>query len=165
MGLVVETARELLKYTLWSDRRVLTAIENVRDEDLERPAGASFGSLLGTLSHILVAERIWLARFVGAPLDPFPSEGDYPDRSALMAGFGEIWPEMEFYMAALTQDQLDARLQWTNSRGETHQRPLWQAVLHLCNHSSYHRGQVVSLLRQLGYEPPATDLICFWNDP
>lgn len=165
MNLVVGTARELLKYTLWADRKVLSVVGDVRDEDLLRPAGASFGSLQGTLAHILMAERIWLARFVGASLDPFPSEEDTPDRASLVAGFEELWPELEFFLAALTDEQLRAPCAWTTSQGESHQRLLWQAILHLCNHSSYHRGQAVSLLRQLGYQPPATDLIYFWSDP
>ncbi|MCB1034412.1 MAG: DinB family protein, partial [Acidobacteria bacterium] len=133
-------------------------------EDMVRPAGTSFSTLLGTLAHILGAERVWLSRFVGNPLPVLPTEEDYPDREALLMGFREFWPEFEFFLAALTEEQLRASFQWTNSRGETYQRLLWQAVLHLSNHSSYHRGQVVSLLRQLAYEPPATDLIYFWKD-
>lgn len=162
---VVDTARELLKYTLWADRRVLAALGEVRDEDLVRPAGASFSSLLRTLAHILGAERVWLSRFVGQAIDPFPAEDDYPDRASLVAGFEELWPQLEFFLAALTDAQLRSSFEWTNSRGETHRRQVWQAVLHVCNHSSYHRGQAVSLLRQLGYEPPSTDLIYFWSDP
>jgi uncharacterized damage-inducible protein DinB len=157
--------RELLKYTLWADRKLLKAAAGVEPEHLIRPAGASFGTMLGTLAHILVAERLWLSRFVGNPLAILPDTDEYPDFTSLQTGFEELWPELEFYLASLAPGQLDGVLEWTNSQGETHRRLLWQAVVHMVNHSSYHRGQVVLLLRQLGYEPPATDMIYFFKAP
>ena len=61
----------------------------------------------------------------------------------------------------MTDEQLAAPTTWTNRKGETFTQPLWHTVLHLVNHSSYHRGQVVSLLRQMGYQPPSTDLVYY----
>jgi uncharacterized damage-inducible protein DinB len=157
-------AREILKYTLWADRKVLAAVRQIEPEHLIRDAGASFGSLLGTFAHILGAEQVWLSRFVGNPLTPLPSVSDYPDLAALEAGFEELWPQMEFFLASLDDAQLQGPLRWTNSRGETHNRVLWQAVVHMVNHSTYHRGQIVMLLRQMGYEPPSSDLIYFFPE-
>jgi uncharacterized damage-inducible protein DinB len=62
----------------------------------------------------------------------------------------------------VTDDQLAGPLTWVDSEGATITRPLWQPVIHLVNHASYHRGQIVSLLRQMGYQPPSTDLIRFF---
>lgn len=158
------TARELLAYTLWADRKVLKACAELGPEHLELDAGASFGSVLGTLVHVLGAEQVWLSRFVGDPLEALPSVADYPHLEAVEAGFQEVAAGLTSFLAGLTGEQLASELEWTNSRGETHRRSLLQAVLHLVNHSTYHRGQIVTLIRQLGYDPPSTDLVYFWSD-
>ncbi|HVT19199.1 MAG TPA: DinB family protein [Thermoanaerobaculia bacterium] len=157
-------ARQLLLYTLWADRVCLRAVEQVKPEDLIRPTGTSFGSLLGTLAHILVAQRLWLSRFEGNPLDRLPALADYPDRDTLFSAWSETAAELGFFLAALTPDQLAADLTWRTTEGRLYTRPLWQPVLHLINHTTYHRGQVISLLRQLGHPAPSTDLIYFLID-
>ena len=160
----LDMARELLKYTLWADRKVLAAVRQVKQEHLTWDAGASFGSLLGTFAHLLGAEQVWLSRFVGNPLASLPGLSDFPDLEALEAGFEDLWPQLEFFMASLNEAQLQGLLIWTNSRGETNSRYLWQAIVHMVNHSTYHRGQIVMLLRQMGYEPPSSDLIYFFPE-
>lgn len=157
------TVRQLLLYTLWADRICLKAADGVRPEDLRRDTGTSFGSLFGTLSHILGAERRWLSRFEGKLLD-VADAADFADGEALNASWAETAAEMNFFLASLTAEQLAADLTWTTAAGVTFTRPLWQPVLHLVNHSTYHRGQVVSLLRQMGYAAPSTDLIQFLID-
>ncbi len=165
MSPLLKSIRELLAYTIWADRTILDALREVRQEDLVRETGASWGSLLGTLVHILGAEKMWLSRFLGSPIPALPVADQYPDRLAVALAYEELWPELEFLLAALTEEQLEGDLTWVNSRGETHTRPFWKAVLHLANHSSYHRGQVVAMLRQLGYQPPATDFVYYTAEP
>jgi uncharacterized damage-inducible protein DinB len=154
--------RELLLYMLWADRRTLRSVRDVRREDLTRDAGVSFGSLLGTMAHMLVAQKLWLSRFSGTPLERLPAVGDYPDLPSWILGWEETAAGIEAFLAGLTDEQLAASLTWTSTEGQTFTRPLWQPVLHLVNHTTYHRGQVTSLLRQMGYEPPATDLVYYF---
>jgi uncharacterized damage-inducible protein DinB len=158
------TVRQLLLYTLWADRVCLKALESVRPEDLDRDTGASFRSVLGTLAHILGSQRLWLARFEGKTLDRVPGLQDFPDFAALSAAWAETSAELGFFLASLTAEQVAAELTWASTEGVAYTRPLWQPVLHLVNHSTYHRGQVVALLRQLGYTPPSTDLVYFLID-
>ena len=71
--------------------------------------------------------------------------------------------QIEAFVAGLSDEQLASPLTWNSiPDGEEHTLPLWQPVVHMVNHNTYHRGQVVSLLRQMGYEPPATDLVQFF---
>ncbi|MGE5234159.1 MAG: DinB family protein [Acidobacteriota bacterium] len=162
MNSLLSASRSLLAYTLWADAVQLRALEQVAAADLERETGASFGSLLATMAHILVAERKWLARFLGMPLDPEPELGQYADLPSLLAGFQEFSPELEYFMASLTEEQLAAEIAVPGEEGGAAALPLWQALAHLVNHGTYHRGQVTTLLRQLGYTPPATDLDTFF---
>lgn len=157
-----QAVRSLLAYTIWADRQVLESLATASAEDLVRDTGTSFGSILHTMAHLLAAEQIWLARFLGAPLEQAPTATDHPDLPALAAGFVDFWPQLEFFLASLSDEQLASQLTWVNARGETHTVPLHVALLHFANHSTFHRGQVVSMLRQLGYEPPATDLV-YWK--
>jgi len=161
MSELLPTVRGLLAYTVWADRTVLGALREVRPEDLVRDTGSSFGSVLGTMAHVLGSEQLWLSRLLGVPLPRLPGGEDFPALEALAASFEDFWPQLEFFLATLTAAQLASSFTWTNSRGETHTAPLRQVLLHFVNHSTYHRGQVVSQLRQLGYAPPATDLVYY----
>lgn len=155
-------SRELLLSMLWADRLLLSAVRPVSYDDLIREAGVSFGSLLGTMSHMVDAQRIWLSRFLGTQLEPFSAVHEYGDLPAWIHGWEETASGLEAFLAGLNDEQLSTDLTWTNSEGNTFTRPLWQAVVHLVNHSTYHRGQAVSLLRQMGYPPPSTDLIYYF---
>lgn len=156
--------RDLLLYMLWADRLMLKAVREVSAEDLTRDAGISFGSLLGTMAHMLGSQQLWFARFSGHPLDHRPGLQDFPNLPAWIHGWEETAAGLEAFLAGLTDDQLAVPLTWTGSNGEVYTRPLWQPVIHMVNHNTYHRGQVVSLLRQMGYQPPTTDLIYYFAE-
>jgi uncharacterized damage-inducible protein DinB len=164
MSASASVVRELLIYMLWADRLTLKSARDVRPEDLTRDAGISFGSLLGTMAHMLISQRLWLSRFSGAPLGRLPAIEDFPDLPSWIHGWEETAAGIEAFLAALTDDQLAGSLTWTSTTGETYTRPLWEPVIHLVNHSTYHRGQVVSLLRQMGYKSPKTDLVYYFID-
>jgi uncharacterized damage-inducible protein DinB len=114
------------------------------------------------MAHILGAEQVWLARIVGAPLDRLPSVDDYPDLPTLANGFVELWPQLEYLLASLNEEQVAADFSWVNIKGESHTAPFRQVLLHFANHATYHRGQVASQLRQLGHAAPPTDLV-YWR--
>jgi uncharacterized damage-inducible protein DinB len=164
VSLFVQTVRGLLGYTMWADRTMLQALKGVSEVDLERETGGSFGSVLGTMAHVLGSEQLWLSRYLGVPLAQLPGPADYPTLAALEASFEDFWPQLEFFLASLLAEQLDQDFVWTNTRGETHTAPFRQVLLHFVNHATYHRGQVANLLRQLGYEPPHTDLVYYRGD-
>lgn len=157
----VQAVRGLLGYTIWADRTVLHALRDCRPEDLTRETGASFGTVLGTMAHILGSEQLWLSRYLGAPLQHVPGIEEFSTLESLQASWEDFWPQLEFFLASLLDEQLDQEFVWTNTRGETHSAPFRQVLLHFVNHATYHRGQVVNLLRQLGYEPPHTDLVYY----
>lgn len=164
MSVDAAAARELLVYMLWADRRLMEAVRQVRDEDLSRESGVSFGSMLGTLAHTLGSQRMWLSRFQGIALERVPSIADFPDRMSWILGWEETAAQIEAFLAALTDEQLAAPITWTTTTGKTYTLLLWQPLIHLVNHASYHRGQVVSLLRQMGYTAISTDLIAYYYE-
>jgi uncharacterized damage-inducible protein DinB len=154
-----QLSRTLLAYTMWADREFLETLSQLPPEHLTVDTGTSFGSLLGTMAHVLGSEKVWLGRFVGAPLERYPEVGDWPDLDAVRAGFEELWPELEFYLASVTEEQLLNEIDWISRGGNSYRRPIWEALVHMSHHSAYHRGQLTTMLRQLGHKPPSTDLI------
>lgn len=164
MSMTAGATRDLLLYMLWADRQTLKSVRSVRPEDLTRDAGVSFRSLLGTMSHILGVEKLWLSRFLGHPDNSVLGPDDFPDLLSWITAWEENASGVEAFLAGLTDEQLAAPLSWTSLQGEPYTRPLWQAILQLINHSTYHRGQVVSLLRQMGYPAESTDLIRFFAE-
>ena len=157
-----QLSRALLAYTMWADREFLEAFSRLPREHLTVATGTSFGSLLGTLAHVLGSEKVWLGRFVGAPLDRYPEVSDWPDLAAVRSGFEELWPEIEFFLASLSEDQLLNEITWISRGGNSYRRPIWEALVHMSHHSAYHRGQLTTMLRQLGHQPPTTDLIRYF---
>ena len=110
MNRFVQTFRGLLAYTMWADRAMLQALRGVREEDLTRETGASFGTLLGTMAHILGSEQLWLSRYLGVPLAHLPGPADYPTFAALEGSFEDFWPQLEFFLASLPAEQLELAL-------------------------------------------------------
>ena len=155
--------RNLISYTIWADRQHLDALAGVRPDDLTRDTGSSFPSLLATMGHVLGSERVWLSRWVGRP-GHLPTLSQVDGYAELRRGFEELWPALEDFAGELTEADLARPLTWTNTKGVTRTQPLWSPLVHLAGHSSYHRGQVVTMLRQLGYPAPGTDLIYYLAD-
>lgn len=164
MSISAGAARDLLLYTLWADRQLLKAVRNVRAEDLTRDAGVSFSSLLGTMSHMLGAQKLWMSRLLGRPLDHVQGPGDFPDLLSWIGAWEENASGVGAFLAGLTDEQLAAPISWTSLKGVPHNRPLWQPVLQMVNHSTYHRGQAISLIRQMGYAGESTDLLDFFSE-
>src|SRR3989449_731519 len=117
-----------------------------------------------TLAHIWGAEWIWLERLQGRSPSSLPEATQFPD----MASLRERWDELEMrllgFVRGLTQADLDRVFEYKTLKFGVYRNPLWESMQHLANHGTYHRGQVTTLLRQLGAQPIATDLMHFYRE-
>lgn len=152
---------ELYDYNRWANDRTLGAVARLSEEELHRPLGNSFPSVFETVCHILMAEWIWLERWEGRS----PKKGpEIPDWRSLMAGWSAVVDRQRNYLEGLNEPDLTAIVEYRTMAGVESASPLWQLLRHVVNHSTYHRGQVTTLLRQLGAEAVATDLIFYYRD-
>jgi uncharacterized damage-inducible protein DinB len=159
-----EEMRVLYDYNAWANRRSLGAAASLTAEQFTKPMGSSFGSVRDTLAHILSAEWIWLERFEGrSPASP-PDLSQFQDVPSLQAKWAEQESRLLAFVRKLTQDDLNRILEYKTLKSGAFRNPLWQSLQHLVNHGSYHRGQVTTLLRQLGAQPVSTDLIHFYRE-
>lgn len=150
--MTVEQLSLLVAYNRWANTRLLEAAESLSVPELERDLRASFDSLQGTLIHILWGEQGWLHLWREGTFLPDPVPGEYPDLASLKNVWSQHQEAYAAYLHGLTQAQLDApRAVGPNTYA------LGELIQHILNHSTYHRGQVTLLLRQLGHEPPSTD--------
>ena len=154
-----EDVRSRFAYNRWANRRLAEATGRLAADDYARDMNASFASIRGTLIHLLWAEWWWLRVWQGStPPRQFDAEM-FPDVSALAAGWTELEREQDAFLSRLSDGQLEHR---RSVRG--YEYTLGELVHHLLNHSTYHRGQVAMLLRQIGEEPPATDFRLFLTE-
>lgn len=154
---------ELFAYNSWANRIIFDAVGQLPDEHYFRDLKSSFGGIHGTLAHIVWAEQLWLHRWLGRP-NPAPAQGgDLRNLADVRAR----WEQVERERAAFVADLNDARLAETRvvkpSTGGEYVHSFRQMFRHFINHSSYHRGQIVVFLRQLGVPAPNTDLIRFYR--
>jgi uncharacterized damage-inducible protein DinB len=150
--LTVEQLRSLTTYNHWANVRLLQAAATLSVEERERDMRASFGSLTGTLIHILWGERGWLHFWQQGTFVPVPNHGEYPDFASIQRAWTHHDGAYAAYLQSLTQAELDApRIL------DADMYTLGELIQHAINHSTYHRGQVALLIRRLGHVPPSTD--------
>src|SRR5216684_9425047 len=154
----------LYDYNAWANRRVLAAAEPLTAEQFLRQTGSSFSSLRDTLAHIYAAEWVWLERFQGRSPAALPDAAKFPDVISLRGRWLEHEARLLAFVRGLTQSDLDREMEYKTLKFGTYCNPLWQSMQHLVNHGTYHRGQVTTLLRQLGAKPMLTDLIHFYRE-
>jgi len=159
----VDTLRELYEYNYWARDRQLEACAALTEEQFLRPMGSSFSSVRDTLAHLVVVEWVWHERWQGkspAKVDAqeFAAE-TFPNLAAIRDRWRAVEGNVRGYLAELGEPALKQSLTYTNMKGETWTYPLWQTLLHVVNHQTYHRGQITTLLRQLGAEAPAIDYL------
>jgi uncharacterized damage-inducible protein DinB len=158
----------LARYNRWMNDKLYTLAATLSDEARKRDSGAFFKSIHGTFNHLLVADRIWLARFKGiiAPEGCLAPGGIRALDQELYANFDELRRERELtdkelsaWVSELTPERLAAPLVFVR-HGQRLEAMLWGVVAHVFNHQTHHRGQITTLLMQQGCDPGVTDL--FW---
>jgi uncharacterized damage-inducible protein DinB len=154
-----EVLRHLYDYNYWARDRQLEACARLSEEQFTRPLGGSFGSLRDTLAHIAGAEWIWCERWNGRSPRIFPKGDQFPNLGALQEFWRGVERDVRRFVGGATETSLAHPLTYTNVAGEQWTYPLWQTLFHVANHGTYHRGQVTTLLRQLGASAPALDYL------
>jgi uncharacterized damage-inducible protein DinB len=155
---------ELYDYNRWANRRALDAASRVPPEDFIREVGGSFGSLRNTLAHVYGTEWVWLERCRGTSPPSLPAASEFPDAAAIRSKWETVEGERRRFLEALDPARLAESLTYTNFRGERWTYTLERILLHVVNHSTYHRGQVATILRQLGATPLSTDLLQYYDE-
>jgi len=165
---MLEHLRLLSRYNQWMNDKLYNTAAQLPADELARDRGAFFGSLLGTLNHIIVADIIWLQRFSEHPAQ-HPALDQIrvmPNPQSLPDGFSALSVERRNLDATIISwcEQLDAsdlnhKLAYHNMKGEPAIKNFASLMLHFFNHQTHHRGQATTLLSQQGLDVGTTDLL------
>ncbi len=159
MDLLTRHFQNLARYNRLANERLYQACAQLSDATRKQRRQAFFGSIHGTLNHIMVGDRIWLARFVGQTV---PSTGLdailYEDFGDLRAAREAEDARIEDFAANLTQEFLKGTIRYVNNAGMEFDDPVAVLVPHLFNHQTHHRGQVHDMLSQTEVPPPSLDM-------
>ena len=149
----------LARYNLLANRRLYGACARLTDGERKRQRLAFFGSIHGTLNHVMVGDRIWLARFSG---EEVPSTGL---DAVLYEGFEELREareredaRIEGFVAGIDEGFLGGKIRYRNNEGRTLEDPVDVLLPHFFNHQTHHRGQIHDMLSGTDAPPPVLDL-------
>lgn len=156
--------RELYQFNAWANRRIFDALASLPDEQYHRDLKSSHGGIHGTVCHIVWAEQLWLNRFLGKPKPAVAQGKDLTSLAAVRARWEEVEAERGAFLQELTDDDLPKTLTVQPTSGGAYVHTYLQALQHGVDHSSYHRGQIITMLRQLGAQPPSTGMILFYRE-
>ena len=156
---------QLIDYHYWARDRMLAALEALPQALYEKPLGSSFGAIRDTAVHIYSAEWVWLERWYGvSPTIPLKVE-DFPDVASLTAAWSALEARVRAYVAGLQGDRVNERVAYKSMAGVAGESSRWTMIQHVVNHASYHRGQVTTMVRQVGGGPPLSqDLIAYYRE-
>jgi len=147
-------------YNQWMNEKIYACAAELTDEERKRDMGAFFGSIHRTLNHLYLGDEAWMERLHGEPVSmKSPAEVRFDDFEPLRSARRVMDERIARWAARLTDDFMDGPFKF---RSVTYQRdiemPGWAAVTQVFNHQTHHRGQVSTLLKQLGKDPGPTDL-------
>lgn len=162
----------MAEYNGWMNGRLIDLITPLAPEVRDANRGAFFGSISGTLNHIIAADILWLQRlarhealsWLGAELEDFPTElslnkpvyADFNDYIQVRLVLDALWCRLA---AEVPETSLDTPLSYTRINGDAHTRVLGLVLSHIFNHQTHHRGQASTLISQLGIDIGVTDLL------
>ena len=155
--------RFLFAYNSWATNRVFESLMKVAEDDYRRDLKSSHGGIHGTMTHLVGAEKIWLSRWIGKSETSLLPEKEVPSLAALKEIWEDVASRTAKFVARLDDEKLLSTFNFTTSQGKTLTHVYQHALQHLVNHSTYHRGQIAALMRQVGAQPIGTDLITFYR--
>ncbi len=154
----------MAKYNAWQNGSLFSAATSLSDEERKRDRGAFFGSIHGTLNHLLWGDQTWMSRFNGTTppgVKGGQASAGYYDKWDELLRERKIFDDVILEWAErVSQSWLDEDLTWySGAAGRDLSKPKWLLVTHFFNHQTHHRGQVHAMLTQAGAKPEDTDII------
>ncbi len=163
--MTIDEMRDLVAYTEWATARLTAALAKVPDAARRRRDDSAFGSVHGTLAHLIAAEWVWVERWNGrSPAAP-PAWVGVATFDELLVHLDAVQRDRAAVLARLDASTLAQPIPYRTFAGVESANPIPDLIRHVVNHGSYHRGQISLRLRQLGEQPPSTDYIVWLRLP
>ena len=161
-----QDALTLVDYHYWAKDRILDAVGLITPEQYLKDLGNSFKSVRDTVVHTYGAEWIWYLRWTGSSPSSLPDASAFPDVASIRAPWSAQEEKVRLFVQSLAaSNQLERVVNYRLMNGQEAASTFAQMLQHVVNHASYHRGQVTTMLRQLGAPAPKPqDMIFFFRE-
>jgi uncharacterized damage-inducible protein DinB len=157
---MLQLLKDYAAYNAWANQTLADAILEMDEHTHQQIVKSSFPNLYATILHMWDAESIWWQRMEGHAQLLIPSREFNPAMKEAINGLLNQSREWSNWMNRVTEEQLQKEFSYKNLKGEAFTSGVWQVVHHIFNHGTYHRGQLVTMMRELGVtEIPSTDFI------
>lgn len=154
----------LAKYNIWANNLAIYWLEQISETDWNKNLGGSMPSLAATVAHIAGAEKIWYERLSSKIVEPFLTTYFKGNRNDTIKIWKEVSRNLSAFLEELPEYTLTDNLNYKNLAGTEFTSKKFEAIAHVFNHSTYHRGQIINYLRQIGFkEVSSTDLITYYR--
>lgn len=155
-----ELLTQLATYNIWANQKIMETILSLPDEKQIAEVPSSFNSLYKTVLHMWDAESAWWQRMKLHERIIIPSENFNGTIRDIINGLAQQNQQWQDWVSNASDNALDHVFQYQNSKKEQFKQPIFQMLMHVFNHGTYHRGQLINMLRQLGVEKvPQTDFV------
>jgi uncharacterized damage-inducible protein DinB len=153
--------KTLAAYNAWATDRIFEGLAALPAEETTRDLKSSHRSIHGTLAHLAGAEKMWLSRMLGTPDKAMITPEEVPTVNDVRGAWEKTGLELAKFLGTLSDRKLQETFAFPTAGGGTLTYRYSEALQHVFNHSTFHRGQVVTLMRQMGHTPPDTGLSKF----
>ena len=158
----MHTIHKQLQYNNWASGKIVEILANVDEKFFDVEMKSSFPTIRKTLLHIWDAEVIWLTRLEGKQIKTWPGETFTGGKEELLKGFGNSPKNISDFIATKDHNFLESRIFYKNMKGLEFSSGVDEILFHVVNHGTFHRGQLITMLRELGFEKfPPQDLIAY----
>ena len=156
------TIQKHLQYNAWANQKTVEILKGVDDVALDTELKSSFPTIRKTLMHVWDAQQIWLLRLEGQPTTKWPSQDFTGDTAELYRRYLEDSKAIADFIAAKDRAFLDSHISYKNMKGLEFTSNVEDILFHVVNHGTFHRGQIITMLRELGFTSfPSQDLIAY----
>jgi uncharacterized damage-inducible protein DinB len=156
--------RTLLDYHYWARDVILEGVAVLTPEQFTRQVDSSFKSVRDTVAHIYAADLVWYTRWLNESPSGLIAYDTFPDVDSIRRSWVDLEKKVRGFVEHLGEEGVSRVFKYTLLSGAAGASPFSEMLTHVVNHASYHRGQVTTLLRQLGIPPPkSTDMITFYR--
>jgi uncharacterized damage-inducible protein DinB len=155
----LEVIRDYYNGTAWANRRIIDCAATLSSDDLRRADGPDNWSIRDSLVHVISAQALWLSRWQGNPIPGLWDPEEFPDVASIRQRWEEVEAETQAFLDSMTEEDLGRESSYVNLKGERRSHRLAKQLIHQANHSTYHRGEIASLLTRYGASPGEVDYI------
>ncbi len=160
----ISAIKKMYQYHFAMHRKVWDkCISTLTDEQFVQDVGYSWGSIRNQCYHVIRVDGRWFSRIKGVSLPDYGLEPDYPTKASIRAFWDKVEKDIMTYLDTLTSSDLEREISFDMPhRGGMKTNQVWEILVHVINHGTDHRAQILGMLHQMGAPTMEHDMMLYW---